>query len=66
MDRLCEQSQVLENALWTAIRVMCEQVALLRHLAEATTPEVSARHLENARETEAKALLIRNMLLTRG
>jgi two-component system, chemotaxis family, protein-glutamate methylesterase/glutaminase len=55
------QNEELEAALWSAVRVLDEHAALLRRLGQ-TTPVGNFE--ERAVETERKAKLIRNTLLT--
>ena len=63
---LAEQSDRLENALWTAVRVLQERSALHRKLAESCEGRgmtaTSQRYLERADEESRKANILREFL----
>jgi two-component system, chemotaxis family, protein-glutamate methylesterase/glutaminase len=65
---LAEQSEALENALWSAVRVIDERVSLLRRVAAMShTPglsQIAKRQSEDAADLEQKAQLIRKILLS--
>ncbi|MBA3470881.1 MAG: chemotaxis protein CheB [Herpetosiphonaceae bacterium] len=64
---LSEQMETLETSLWSALKTLEEQAALLRRLAaqaqERNQGQMTARFTERIHETESRASLIRNVLL---
>ena len=61
-----EQAQALETALWSALRALEENVAMVQRMAaRARESNLSAaRYEERARETEQHAALMRQMLFS--
>jgi two-component system chemotaxis response regulator CheB len=65
-----EQGESLELALWTAVRALEERAALSRRLAlryaERSSKRLENRLLQQAKEAEASANLVRNLLVKTG
>jgi two-component system, chemotaxis family, protein-glutamate methylesterase/glutaminase len=64
---IAKQSDILDDALWTALRSLEESVSLARQLAdrhrERGNPRLAARFEHQASATEARADVIRNALM---
>ena len=62
------QAEIVERALWTALRALEERAALLRRMAEedSTRNSLTARWAELAAEHEDQAAAVRNLLLDAG
>lgn len=62
-----EQSQNLENALWSAVRIMEEKVAFARQFAqrmrEGNLPEVAARYEKHAEMIDRELGIIREVIV---
>jgi two-component system chemotaxis response regulator CheB len=62
-----EQSQNLENALWSAVRLMEEKVTFARQFAERMNannlPEVAARYQAHAKQIDKELGAIRNIIV---
>lgn len=65
---MAEQSEVLENALWSALRSLEEKVALARNMAqrawERNYAKAARKFEERAQEAEQQAQSVRNLLLS--
>lgn len=63
-----EQSNGLEAALWTALRALEESAALRRRMADGANrrelKRIADRYLEEAQEAEARAAVIRKVLVS--
>jgi two-component system chemotaxis response regulator CheB len=64
---LAEQTQNVENALWSAVRMMEEKVVFWRQYAERLRKhganDAAARYEDNARDLDDEVGLIRNLIL---
>ena len=62
-----EQAQMVEHALWSALRALEEQAAVRRRMAERAMSKdltsLAARYQERARELERQAQQVRNLVL---
>jgi two-component system, chemotaxis family, protein-glutamate methylesterase/glutaminase len=60
---MVDQSDALERALWTAARTLDEKADLMKRVAgRAENPDIANRFEKRAREAEAHARLLRDML----
>ncbi|MBD2077222.1 chemotaxis protein CheB [Phormidium sp. FACHB-592] len=64
---LAEQTQNVENALWTAVRVMEEKVTFSRQMAEQmknyNLQKATAKYEEHAKQLDAEVAIIRGIIL---